>query len=335
MSTVACSTCGASLRAPDDAAGRRFKCSQCGGVIVVPGEPMAMLAAAAHGLGVAAGTSRPARVRGRPAEASVAVRPAPPPMVPTFMAPLPDAAALSAHAGRSPGGTTAQRAGIPLWVLLGGAGLAAMLVAAVGAAVVYFLVFGSRVTQANFDRIAPAMTRTEVEGILGSPTRSQDIPVLNVNASVWTDKQKVIVVWYQNDKEINKIITDGQVNVSGPPGGVIPNALSPGKDPVAALGAAGGGATDKEEESAAPAAAAAVAPDPEQKREMEEAFRDAMKTFSKKGGPAAASAPQTGGSNATPAKDGTSGSVGQPSKPRPTAPAGEGASTQTDPQQSH
>src|SRR4051812_43805308 len=78
MSIVACSTCGARLRAPDDAAGRRFKCSQCGGVIVAPGEPMAMLAAAAHGLGVAAGASRPARVRGRPAEASVAVRPAPP-----------------------------------------------------------------------------------------------------------------------------------------------------------------------------------------------------------------------------------------------------------------
>jgi hypothetical protein len=251
-------------------------------------------------------------------------------MAPTFMAPFPGAAAMAAHAGASPGGTTAKRAGVPLWVVLGGAGVAALVVAAIGVAVVYFLVFGSRVTQANFDRIAPAMTRTEVEGILGSPTRSQDIPVLNVNASVWTDKQKVIVVWYQNDKEINKIITDGQVNVGGPPGGVIPNALPPGKDPVAALGAAG---ADKEEESAAPAAA--VAPDPEQKREMEEAFRDAMKTISKKGGPAAASAPQTGGADATAAKDGTSGGAGQPSKPKPTAPAREGTSTQTDPQQSH
>src|SRR4051794_33702252 len=136
MSTVACSTCGARLRAPDNAAGRRFKCSRCGGVIVVPADSMAMLAAAAHGAGAAAGPSVAAAGRGRPAGSAVAVRPAPPPMAPDFAAPVPGAAAGAAPL-TSPGSAAAKGAGLPLWVVLGGAGLAAMVVVAVGAAIVY------------------------------------------------------------------------------------------------------------------------------------------------------------------------------------------------------
>jgi hypothetical protein len=199
-----------------------------------------------------------------------------------------------------------------------------MAVVAIAATVVYFVVFGSRVTQANFDRIQPAMTRTEVEGILGKPTRGQEIPLLNANASVWSDKQKSIVVWYQNDKEINKIITDGQVNVSGgPPGGMNLSALSSGKDPVASLGGAAG--ADKEEDSAAPAPAAG--PNPEQQREMEEAFRDAMKTFSKNGRPTA--------TDASTAKDGTGAGAAQPPKQKPAAQSKAKAPTQADPDQTH
>lgn len=250
-------------------------------------------------------------------------------MAPAFATPLPGAPAVVAPAAASAGAAPARRAGIPLWAVLGGAGVAAIVVAAIAATVVYFLLFSSRVTQANFDRIRPAMTRAEVEEILGKPTQSQDIPFLNVNASVWSDKQKAIVVWYQNDKEINKIITDGQVNVSRPPAGMNLNALSSGKD---ASEAPSGAADDKDEGSAAPAAA--VGPNPEQQREMEAAFRDAMKTFSKNGQPAAA-APQAGGADATSAKGGKNDGAAPPPKPKPAADAKAKTSTQADAQQGH
>ena len=42
MPTASCSNCGRSYRVPEEAAGKKFKCKQCGGVIRVPGVPAAV-----------------------------------------------------------------------------------------------------------------------------------------------------------------------------------------------------------------------------------------------------------------------------------------------------
>jgi hypothetical protein len=202
-------------------------------------------------------------------------------MAPAYAAPTAAPAAAPAVAGPA-SGPPAKRKGVPLWLILGGAGLAAVVALAVGATVVYLLVFGSRVTQANFDKVKPGMARAEVEGILGQPIQSQDVPLLNINASVWSDKKKAIVVWYQGGKEIHKIIADGQVNVSGPPPGMGLKAPPPTGSPFAAFGGAG---NDQPSPDKKDLAAASPGPSPEQQRQMDEAFREAMKSFPKKGQP--------------------------------------------------
>lgn len=301
MSKVVCSACGGQFRAPENAAGKRYRCPKCGGVISIPATaglaasakgaaPSVAPAPAAAGAGrtLVATAARPPLVPPHPAPVAapapgrLAPRPAPPPMAPAFVAPLVAPAAARSAAGPV-AAPPAKRGGIPLWLILGGAGLAAVVALAVGATVVYLLLFSSPVNQGNFDKVKPGMARADVEGILGKPTQSQDLPFLNINASVWSDKKKAIVVWYQDGNEIHKIITDGRVNVSGPPPDLKAKGFRAGGNPVAALGGEGSDKDPAEKNDSA--SASGVGPSPEQQRQMDEAFREAMKTFPKDGQP--------------------------------------------------
>src|SRR5690348_2303414 len=116
MSKVVCSACGAQCRAPENAAGKRFRCPKCGGVISVPaaarvaaGTATGPAAAAATRVAPTASGARALVAIGRGAPVAIlrppqqgpprpspavapkagqpAPRPAPPPMPPAYAAP--------------------------------------------------------------------------------------------------------------------------------------------------------------------------------------------------------------------------------------------------------
>ncbi len=65
---------------------------------------------------------------------------------------------------------------------------------------------GSKINQANFDKITTDMTRPQVEAILGKPTETSttDIGIASGGSSTWKDKNRTIVVQFLNDKVITK-----------------------------------------------------------------------------------------------------------------------------------
>jgi len=65
---------------------------------------------------------------------------------------------------------------------------------------------GSKVSQANFDKITTEMTRQQVESILGKPTEtsSTDIGIASGGSSVWKSKDATIIVQFLNDKVMTK-----------------------------------------------------------------------------------------------------------------------------------
>lgn len=63
---------------------------------------------------------------------------------------------------------------------------------------------GSKVTSENFMKIKNGMTKSEVEGILGSPTKTEDIDAPTggkVKESTWTSGSNSVQIRYdKNDK---------------------------------------------------------------------------------------------------------------------------------------
>lgn len=65
---------------------------------------------------------------------------------------------------------------------------------------------GSKISQANFDKITTDMTHQQVEAILGKPTEtsSTDIGIASGGSSTWKDKSGTITIQYLNDKVMTK-----------------------------------------------------------------------------------------------------------------------------------
>jgi outer membrane protein assembly factor BamE (lipoprotein component of BamABCDE complex) len=65
---------------------------------------------------------------------------------------------------------------------------------------------GSKINQANFDKIATEMSRKQVEAILGAPaeTSSTDIGIASGGSSTWKDENGTITVQFLNDKVMTK-----------------------------------------------------------------------------------------------------------------------------------
>ncbi len=61
---------------------------------------------------------------------------------------------------------------------------------------------GSKVNQANFDKIKNGMTQDEVISILGSPTDTSTVKIAGLSGSSakWTDKQGTITIQFANGK---------------------------------------------------------------------------------------------------------------------------------------
>jgi uncharacterized lipoprotein YehR (DUF1307 family) len=65
---------------------------------------------------------------------------------------------------------------------------------------------GSKINQANFDKITNDMTRQQVEEILGKPTETSttDIGIASGGASIWKDKSGTITIQFLNEKVMTK-----------------------------------------------------------------------------------------------------------------------------------
>lgn len=63
------------------------------------------------------------------------------------------------------------------------------------------LVACNRITQANFDKIQPGMSMSQVIAILGEPTDSQSINFggLSGTSATWKDHDATIVIEFLND----------------------------------------------------------------------------------------------------------------------------------------
>lgn len=61
---------------------------------------------------------------------------------------------------------------------------------------------GSKINQANFDKIKDGMTKAEVTAILGQPTSSDSMGIggLTGSSSVWKDKHGTISIQFVNGK---------------------------------------------------------------------------------------------------------------------------------------
>ncbi len=61
---------------------------------------------------------------------------------------------------------------------------------------------GSKVNQANFDKIKTGMTQDEVKKILGSPTETSSMSIagLSGTSSKWEGKNGTIVIQFFNEK---------------------------------------------------------------------------------------------------------------------------------------
>jgi len=61
---------------------------------------------------------------------------------------------------------------------------------------------GSKINQANFDKIEAEMTEEEVQRILGEPTESSSLNIggLSGASSTWTDEEATISIQFFNGK---------------------------------------------------------------------------------------------------------------------------------------
>ncbi len=68
----------------------------------------------------------------------------------------------------------------------------------------------SKTTQANFDKIHPGMSKTEVTKILGQPTEIKAVSIGGISGSsaVWKNKDKTITILFINDQVKIKSLTD-------------------------------------------------------------------------------------------------------------------------------
>jgi len=70
---------------------------------------------------------------------------------------------------------------------------------------------GSKINQANYDKIKTEMTEAEVEAILGKPTEtsSNQLGPLSVRSSKWKDKNGTISIQFFNGKVQAKQFVSG------------------------------------------------------------------------------------------------------------------------------
>ena len=61
---------------------------------------------------------------------------------------------------------------------------------------------GSRISQANYDKVQDNMTEAQVEAVLGKPTETSSNSILGVStrSSTWKDKNGTISVQFLNGK---------------------------------------------------------------------------------------------------------------------------------------
>jgi Domain of Unknown Function with PDB structure (DUF3862) len=61
---------------------------------------------------------------------------------------------------------------------------------------------GSKITEDNFAKIHEGMTRQEITGLLGNPSRASSVDILGVSgtSATWTDDGASITVQFVNDK---------------------------------------------------------------------------------------------------------------------------------------
>jgi outer membrane protein assembly factor BamE (lipoprotein component of BamABCDE complex) len=67
---------------------------------------------------------------------------------------------------------------------------------------------GSAVTKENYQKIKDGMSESEVNNILGSPTKSNDF--LGNKISVWEDDKKAIMITFVNNKVAGHLFVDGE-----------------------------------------------------------------------------------------------------------------------------
>ncbi len=61
---------------------------------------------------------------------------------------------------------------------------------------------GSRISQANYDKVQSDMTEAQVEAILGKPTETSSSELLGIStrSSTWKDKNGVVSIQFLNGK---------------------------------------------------------------------------------------------------------------------------------------
>ncbi len=65
---------------------------------------------------------------------------------------------------------------------------------------------GSKLTNANFEKINTGMSKIEVEAVLGTPTTvsSQDIPLLATSEYHYKQGNNEVIIIFVNDKVVSK-----------------------------------------------------------------------------------------------------------------------------------
>jgi hypothetical protein len=104
--------------------------------------------------------------------------------------------------GRGPRrGRGGKKGGVPVWVwlALGGGGLVVLLLCGVGG-IMAVMMFGNRVTMANYDRIKTGMTETEVKAIMGEPTKTS---TMFFKILIWENGNDVIEVVFDNNDKVS------------------------------------------------------------------------------------------------------------------------------------
>ena len=77
---------------------------------------------------------------------------------------------------------------------------------------------GSRINQANFDKIKTGMTEEEVKKILGPPTETSSITIAGFSgtSSKWTSKDGTVVIQFFNGKAQMKVFSEGEEQPAKP-----------------------------------------------------------------------------------------------------------------------
>lgn len=72
----------------------------------------------------------------------------------------------------------------------------------VSTCVCLLLVGCSRLTQANFDKVKPSMSMSEVTAILGEPTKTDSVNIAGISGTTatWKDAHAEITIQFLNEK---------------------------------------------------------------------------------------------------------------------------------------